>query len=152
MFFGNQTEVSDQMKKFILQFVHRGFLAGGCGPLVLAIIYMILWRCGVIEVLSAEEVIIGIITSFILAFVAGGIQAVYNLEKLPLPWAILIHGIVLYLDYIVIYLMNGWLKREGVLVFTVFFVVGYCIIFLIIYFLTKKKTDQLNLKLVQKQK
>lgn len=136
----------------MLQFIHRGFLAGGCGPLVLAIIYLILWRCGVIAVLSAEGVVIGIITSFILAFVAGGIQAVYNLEKLPLLWAILIHGIVLYLDYIIIYLMNGWLKRENILTFTALFIVGYCIIFLIIYFLTKKKTDQLNSKLVQKQK
>ena len=136
----------------MLQFIHRGFLAGGCGPLVLAIIYLILWRCSVIEVLRAEEVVIGIITSFVLAFVAGGIQAVYQIERLPLSWAIFIHGVVLYFDYIVIYLLNGWLKREGVLLFSVCFIVGYLIIWIGIYFATKKKTDLLNSKLMQKQK
>ena len=140
------------MKKFMLQFIHRGFLAGGYGPLVLAIIYLILWRCSVIEVLRAEEVVIGIITSFVLAFVAGGIQAVYQIERLPLSWAIFIHGVVLYFDYIVIYLLNGWLKREGVLLFSVCFIVGYIIIWIGIYFATKKKTDLLNSKLMQKQK
>ena len=140
------------MKKFILDFIHRGFLAGGCGPLVLTVIYGFLLRFGVIAYLKAEDVIVGIVTSFILAFVAGGIQAVYQIEKLPLPWAIFIHGFVLYLDYIIIYLMNGWLRRDGVLIFTVCFFVGYAIIWFGIYFFTKKKTDQLNAKLAQKQK
>lgn len=140
------------MKKFILQFIHRGFLAGGGGPLILAIIYAFLLHFHVIEYLKAEEVIIGIITSFVLAFVAGGIQAVYQIEKLPLLWAILIHGLVLYLDYIIIYLMNDWLKWEKVWIFTVCFFIGYGIIWLFIYFVTKKKTDQLNSKLAQKQK
>lgn len=140
------------MKKFILQFIHRGFLAGGGGPLILAIIYAFLLHFHVIEYLNAGEVIIGIITSFVLAFVAGGIQAVYQIEKLPLLWAILIHGLVLYLDYIIIYLMNDWLKWEKVWIFTVCFFIGYGIIWLFIYFVTKKKTDQLNSKLAQKQK
>lgn len=140
------------MKKFILHFIHRGFLAGGCGPLVLAVIYLFLWRFGVIEMLRAEEVIGGIITSFLLAFIAGGIQAIYQIEKLPLFWAIFIHGFVLYLDYIIIYLMNGWLKQESILIFTVCFFVGYGVIWLGIYSITKKKTDQLNSKLAQKQK
>ena len=140
------------MKKFILHFIHRGFLAGGCGPLVLAVIYLFLWRFGVIEMLRAEEVIGGIITSFLLAFIAGGIQAIYQIEKLPLFWAIFIHGFVLYLDYIVIYLMNGWLKRENILIFSICIIGGYAIIWTVIYFITKKKTDQLNSKLAQKQK
>jgi len=140
------------MKKFILNFIHRGFLAGGCGPLVLAVIYTFLLRFGVVETLRLEEVIAGIFTSFLLAFIAGGIQAIYLIEKIPLPWSILIHGSVLYLDYVIIYLMNGWLKRESVLIFTVCFIVGYIVIWLGIYYATKKKTDLLNSKLAQKQK
>ena len=140
------------MKKFILNFIHRGFLAGGYGPLVLAIIYWILLKSDVIETLPAGEVVVGIMTSFVLAFIAGGIQAVYQIEKLPLFWAVLLHGLVLYLDYIVIYLMNGWLKRENILVFSICIIGGYAIIWTVIYFLTKKKTDQLNSKLAQKQK
>lgn len=140
------------MKKFILNFIHRGFLAGGYGPLVLAIIYWILLKSNVIALISAEEVVIGIITSFLLAFIAGGIQAVYQIEKLPLFWAIFIHGLVLYLDYVIIYLMNGWVKRENILIFSICIIGGYAIIWTVIYFLTKKKTDQLNSKLAQKQK
>lgn len=140
------------MKKFILNFIHRGFVAGGGGPVVLAIIYALLLRFGVIEYIRAEEVVIGILTSFVLAFVAGGVQAIYQIERLPLLWAIFIHGFVLYLDYILIYLMNGWLRRESIWIFTVWFFVGYGIIWIFIYFVTKKKTDQLNSKLAQKQK
>ena len=139
------------MKKFILDFIHRGFLTSGGGPLILGFSYLILWRSDVIETIPADKVVLGIITSFILAFVAGGIQAIYQIEKLSLLWAIFIHGLVLYLDYIVIYLMNGWLKRDGTLIFTVCFFIGYGVIWLGIYFLTKRKTDLLNTKLKQKQ-
>ena len=139
------------MKKFILDFIRRGFLTSGGGPLILGFIYLILWRSDVIETIPADKVVLGIITAFLLAFVAGGIQAIYQIEKLPLIWAIFIHGLVLYLDYIVIYLMNGWLKRDGTLIFTVCFFIGYGVIWLGIYFLTKRKTDLLNTKLKQKQ-
>ena len=71
------------------------------------------------------------------------------MEQLPLSMMILLHGGALYIAYILIYLINGWLQQQliPVLVFTGIFVVGYGIIWLIIYGVTKAKTKQLNQKI-----
>ena len=46
---------------------------------------------------------------------------IYQIERLPLMMAILIHGGVLYLCYLGTYLLNGWLERDitPILVFSV---------------------------------
>ena len=67
--------------------------------------------------------------------------------------AILIHGSVLYVSYLMTYLVNGWLEwgRVPVLVFTGIFVVGYLVIWAVIYFVIKRKTKNLNKMLKEKQ-
>ena len=40
------------MKRFVLDFLRRGFFACGFGPMVLAVVYLILHRCGVVEALG----------------------------------------------------------------------------------------------------
>ena len=142
------------MKKLIFDFLHRGFLVCGGGPVVLAIVYAILQQCDVLQTLTVNEVVLGILTSVILAFIAGGINVIYSIERLPLVLAIFIHAIVLYLDYVVIYLINDWLKLEMIpfLVFTACFILGFIIIWGIVYFSTKKSTNRLNKKLAEHQK
>lgn len=137
------------MKKHVLVFVQRGLMVAGCGPVVLAIIYGILGAVGVIESLTAGEVCKGILTITVMAFVAAGITVVYTIDSLPLISAILIHAGVLYLDYLMIYMLNDWMPRNFTAIgtFTAIFFVGFAVIWLGIYFYTKAKTDQLNRKL-----
>lgn len=137
------------MKQYVFGFLRRGLAASVCGPVVLAIVYGILGATGVITTLTPGEVCMGILTVSLLAFIAAGINVVYEIEQLPLFTAILLHGVALYLDYILIYLLNGWLKSEltSVLVFTGVFILGYALIWLIIYTVTKKSTDRLNRKM-----
>ena len=101
--------------------------------------------------LPVTDVCLGIFSLSALAFIAGGIGVVYKIEKLPLVAATFIHALTLYADYIVIYLMNGWLGREilPLVIFTVCFVVGFAAIWLAVYFLTKKSTERMNLRLAQ---
>ena len=134
------------MKKHILGFLHRGLLAAGFGPVVLAIIYGITGATGALDNLSPVEVCRGILTIFLMAFIAGGINEVYQMERLPLPFAIGIHGLALYVDYLLIYLINGWLKHQliPILVFTGIFVGGFGLIWLVIYWVTKHKTRKIN--------
>ena len=80
------------MKKNGLGFLNRGLVACGFGPIVLAVIYLILKGCGVIETLAVSEVCIGIFSLSALAFIAGGLTSIYKIERLPLMSAILIHG------------------------------------------------------------
>ena len=141
------------MKKFILEFLRRGFVAAGIGPIVLAIVYLILQQTAAVETLSANQVCIGIFSITALTFIAGGMNAIYQIERLPLMLAILIHGGVLYVGYLGTYLLNDWLDF-GILpmiVFTAIFVVGYIIIWVIIYFIIKSNAAKLNKMLKQKQ-
>ena len=134
------------MKKFWKDFLLRGLVSCGFGPVLLAIIYGILGACGVIETLTAGEVCKGILTITLMAFVAGGVSAVYQMEELPLFSAILIHGVALYLDYLMIYLVNGWIA-DGVkplVIFTLIFVAGYVLTWAIIYAIIRKDAKKLN--------
>lgn len=141
------------MKKIILEFLRRGFAACGLGPMVLSVLYLILQRNGAIEMLTVREVCVGIFSLTALAFVAGGMNVIYQVEQLPLMVAILIHGGVLYVSYLATYLVNGWLEWgiTPILVFTGIFVLGYLVIWAIIYSIIRKKTDKLNEGLKKKQ-
>ena len=134
------------MKKFWKEFLFRGLICAAGGPVVLAIIYGILGATGTVESLSPGEVCAGILSITLLAFTAAGMTAVYQIEQLPLPIMILLHGGVLYLTYILTYLLNGWLANQltPILVFTGIFAAGFAFIWLIIYHIEKVKTNKLN--------
>ena len=134
------------MKKFLSDFFLRGLVAAAFGPPVLAIIYWILGRTGAVESFSPNEVALGILTIELLALVIGGMTTIYQQEQLPLATAILIHGGVLYVTYIVIYLINGWLQRKlmPILVFSAIFIAGYALIWLFIYLFNKRRTKKIN--------
>ena len=135
------------MKQYIKQFCLRGLTAAAGGPVVLAIIYGILGKCGVIESLPPGEVTLGILSITLIAFIAAGITVVYTVEQLPLPMAILIHGGVLYVDYLLMYLLNDWIPKGGIGIFTLIFGLGYAAVWLVIYLSIRIKAAQINKKL-----
>lgn len=141
------------MKKFVSEFIRRGLIAVGVGPVVFAVVYLILQQYAAIEVLTVNEICIGIFSLSALAFVAGGMNAIYQIERLPLMAAILIHGSVLYVGYLGTYLLNDWLDLGviPIVVFTGIFVVGYVVIWAVIYSIIKRNTEKLNEKLKKKQ-
>ena len=141
------------MKKTVLEFLRRGAVSFGVGPIVLAILYLILQQQGVVQNLTVHEVCTGIVSLSVLAFIAGGMNVIYQIERVPLMVAILIHGAVLYLTYLATYLLNNWLEWGvmPILVFTEIFVMGYLAIWVIIYFVIKRRTEELNKILKKKQ-
>lgn len=141
------------MKKFVLEFLRRGFAACGMGPIILAILYLILQQTAAVETLTVNQVCIGIFSITALAFIAGGMNAIYQIERLPLMVAILIHGSVLYISYLVTYLLNDWLDWGvmSIVVFSAIFLVGYIVIWALIYSITENRTERLNEALKQKQ-
>ena len=141
------------MKRFVLDFLRRGAIASGIGPIAWAIIYMILQHVAEVEILTVNQVCIGIVSLTALAFLAGGMNALYQIERLPLLMAILIHGSVLYVSYLGTYLINDWLDFGiiPIIVFSAIFVVGYIVIWAIIYSIIKRNTAKLNDMLQQKR-
>lgn len=141
------------MRKHIWEFIRRGMTACGFGPMVLAVLYLILHRQGLVQTLTVSQVCRGIFSLSALAFLAGGMNFLYQIERLPLMVAILIHGSVLYAGYLATYLVNGWLEwgAAQILVFSSIFIIGYAVIWAVIYFIIKNKTDLLNEGLKAKQ-
>ena len=134
------------MKKFVFAFLRRGLSTCGLGPIVLSFLYLILQETTAMETLTIRQVCMGIFSITALAFVAGGMNAIYQMERLPLMVAILIHGVVLYVGYLCTYLLNDWLDFGviPIVVFSVIFVVGYMVIWAIIYGIIKWNTRKLN--------
>lgn len=141
------------MKKSILDFLRRGLIACGLGPIVLAVLYLTLQRNADLQTLTVHQVCLGIFSLSALAFLAGGMNVIYQIERLPLMAAVSIHGCVLYISYLVTYLLNGWLDWgvTPLLVFTGIFVLGYLIIWAIIYSIIRKNTNKINEVLKKKQ-
>ena len=141
------------MKKMVLEFFHRGLVACGFGPIVLAVIYLILQHAGAIQSLSINQVCLGIFSLTALAFIVGGMNVIYQFERLPLMPAIFIHGVVLYFSYLGTFLINDWLDwgTTPIIIFSVIFVLGYLAIWAIIYTLTIRNTRKLNKILEEKQ-
>ena len=71
------------MKNFASQFVLRGLIAMGFGPIVLAIVYLILRQSAVIDTLSVSQVCIGIFSLSALTFIAGLIPTGIAAKKDP---------------------------------------------------------------------
>ena len=141
------------MNKIAKEFIRRGVASCGLGPIVLAVLYLILQHNGAVESLSVNEVCIGIFSLSALAFLAGGANVIYQIEQLPLMVAILIHGGVLYIGYLGTYLLNDWLESNTtpILIFTGIFLVGYLLIWAVIYCINKKNTAKLNENLKKRQ-
>ena len=141
------------MKQHLREFVRRGITACGFGPMVLATLYLILQKQGIVQSLTVKEVCLGIFSLSALAFIAGGMNFIYQIENLPLMVAILIHGSVLYVSYLATYLVNNWLEwgMMPILVFTGIFILGYLVIWAVIYSIIRKGTDEVNKMLLKKR-
>lgn len=141
------------MKTIVKEFCHRGLIACGLGPMVLAVLYLIARQQAGVETLTVSQVCLGIFSLSALAFVAGGMNVLYLIEQLPLMVAILIHGSVLYVSYLATYLLNDWLERgiRPILVFSGIFVLGYLAVWAVIYSVTRKNTENLNKLLLTQQ-
>ena len=140
------------MKKYIFEFFRRGMTACGIGPIVLAILYLVLQQEERLQTLTINQVCLGIFSISALAFIAGGMNMIYQIEQLPLMVAISIHGGVLYISYLITYLVNDWLPWGviEILVFSGIFIFGYIIICMIIYSIIKRNTEKVN-KILQEK-
>ena len=137
------------MKDFIKNFIKSGMKAAGFGPLILVIFYYIYSFTINFHTISIQNVNKTILSSLLLAFIAGDISALFKVEKISLGLATMIDAIVIYIDYLLFYIFNNWIELQIIpfLVFTVLYIIGYLIIWLCIYHQIKIQVKQLNHKL-----
>lgn len=132
------------MTKYVKKFFIRGSMFAWGGPVILAIIWAALQAAGVVAELTVNEVVLGIITTTVMAFIAAGVSIVYQIENLPKAFAGLIQISVLYIDYLGFYLLNGWIPFSQIWLFTLIFVAVFAVIWFSIYISIRRKVKKMN--------
>lgn len=131
------------------EFCHRGLMFGGFGPIIMAIIYAITEQTAPEFSLGGVEVLIAIVSIYLLAFIQAGTSVFHQIESWSVPKAAFCQLGLLYLTYVACYLLNSWIpfRMSVVLIFTAIFVVGYFVIWLIVYLSVKAVSGKLNKKM-----
>ena len=134
------------MNKHVKTYLQRGIVFGGFGPIIMGIIFGIIEGCGEVVVLSGTEVLIAIVSTYILAFVQAGSSVFNQMETWPIAKSLGLHFLSLYVVYVGCYLVNRWLPFvwELVAAFTVIFALVYFAIWAIVYFIVRKTSKNLN--------
>ena len=137
------------MKNYAKEFFHRGLMFGGFGPIVAGIAYAILERTVFNFSLSGTQVLLAIISTYMIAFVQAGASVFNQIDEWPLHKSLLCHFVSLYAVYVIGYLINTWIpfQAEVVLIFTGIFVAVYFAIWVTVYLIVKATSRQLNEKL-----
>ncbi len=137
------------MNRYVKEFFHRGLMFGGFGPIILAIIYYILSKTVSGFALSVGEVLVGIISVYLLAFVQAGASVFNQIEHWSLPKSLLCHFSTLFVSYSLCYILNSWIpfKPMVLVLFALIFIAVYFIIWFTVYFIVKSTGKKLNARL-----
>ena len=134
------------MRRYVKNFLFRGLVFAGFGPIILGIIYAAI--SGSIDdfSLSGGQVLIGILSTYLLAFFQAGGSVFYQIEEWPLPKSLFCHFSMLYVCYVLCYLVNSWIPFElGVVaIFTLSFIVIYVGVWLAVFLAVKGVSRKLN--------
>lgn len=137
------------MNKYVKEFLKRGLIFGGFGPIILSIIYFIIGLSKTDFSLKPNEVVLGTISIYILAFIHAGASIFNQIESWSVPKSLLAHLSCLYFAYLLCYLINTWIAFDikVIIIFTLIFIISYFIIWITVYLIVKRTSKQLNSKL-----
>ncbi|MBQ4572496.1 MAG: DUF3021 domain-containing protein [Clostridia bacterium] len=137
------------MNKYVKEFIHRGLIFSGFGPIILGIIYFVLSKTVDGFTLSGVEVMTGIVSTYLLAFVHAGASVFNQIEHWSIMKSLLCHLSTLYIAYSLCYVANTWIPFEPkvLLIFTIIFMVVYFVVWGIVYFTIKATSKNFNAKL-----
>jgi len=137
------------MNIYFRKFLHRGFVFGGFGPIVLAIVYFIISKAGEDFSLSGNEVFLGIISTYLLAFVHAGASVFNQIEHWPIMKSLLCHFSLLYVAYSLCYVLNSWIpfNPRVLLIFTGIFVAVYFAVWAIVMICLRTTSKKINAKI-----
>ena len=137
------------MNKYVKEFLHRGLIFGGFGPIIFGIIVFIVSKTTDDFILEASEMLIGLVSTYLLAFVHAGVSVFNQIEHWSIGKSLLCHLSILYVAYSICYVINTWIPFEPkmLLLFTAIFMVIYFVVWGIVYFTIKATSKNFNAKL-----
>lgn len=137
------------MNKYLKEFLLRGLIFGGFGPIIMGVIYAILQSSLSDFSLSGSEVSTAIFSTYLLAFLHAGASVFNSIENWPLPKSLLCHFVTLYIAYTGCYLINSWIPfmPKMLIIFTLIFSAIYFVIWFIVYVCINSSAKKLNNRL-----
>ncbi|MBQ8287781.1 MAG: DUF3021 domain-containing protein [Clostridia bacterium] len=134
------------MNKYLKIFLHRGLVFGGFGPIILAIIYATLQQTLPDFSVSGTDVCLGIVSTYLLAFLQAGGSVFNQIEHWSPARSTLCHFGLLYVAYVLCYLLNTWIpfRAEVIGIFTAIFVAGYFVIWFTVWLCVRVAGKRLN--------
>lgn len=137
------------MNKYVKSFLHRGLIFGGFGPIVCGIVFAILGVTLPEFSLGGGEVLVAILTTYLIAFVQAGATVFNQIEEWSVPQSMLCHLLSVYFVYLFAYLVNVWIEPDitVVLIFTAIFLAIFLVIWLTVYLIVRATEKKLNNRL-----
>ena len=137
------------MKNIVKSFAHRGLMFAGFGPIILGIVYVILESTVEGFFLNATQLLIAIVSVYMLAFLQAGASVFNQIEHWGIAKSLLCHFSVLYAAYTSCYLVNSWIPFDirVLLMFTLIFVVVYFAVWITVFISVKLVSQKLNQKI-----
>lgn len=136
------------MKEIVKKFIKRGMAFGGFGPIIAAIIILIISINDKDLMISPTQFITITVSTYLLGFIHAG-TSVFHEEDISIIKAMGLQLLFLYIAYLGSYLINDWIPFDWnvIIIFTLIFVTGYLIIWLTIYLIIRYRIKKLNQKL-----
>ena len=137
------------MNKYVKEFLRRGLMFSGFGPIVFGIIVLCISYFDSVAVHSARNIFMGIVTTYAIAFVQAGATVFNQIEHWSVPKSMLCHFGLLYVVYSLSYIANSWIpfKAEVLVTFTVIFAVVFFAVWGIVYLCVRNTSKKINKKL-----
>ena len=134
------------MNIYVKEFIKRGLMFSGLGPVTAALIIFIISQLEEIPALSGMQALIMVVSTYILAFVQAGATVFNQIEHWSLPKSLACHFASLYAVYVLCYLVNTWIPFNAnvILIFTVIFAVSFFIIWTIVFLSVRHLSKKLN--------
>lgn len=134
------------MNKYVKEFLHRGLIFGGFGPVVVGIVFAILQYTVEGFSLGGTQVLLAIISTYLLAFVQAGVTVFNQIEHWSTVKSLLCHFGSLYAAYSVCYVANSWIPFDPMVlvIFTAIFVVMFFAIWTVVYLSVRAASRKFN--------
>jgi len=137
------------MNRYLKDFLHRGLIFGGFGPIVVAIVFMCISLADRDFSLTASQILLATVSSYLLAFIQAGVTVFNQIEHWSTVKSLLCHFVTLYAAYSVCYVVNSWIPFEPMVlvIFSVIFAVLFFVIWTIVYLSVRVTSKRFNSQL-----
>ena len=134
------------MNKYVKEFLHRGLIFSGFGPVVVGIVFAILQHTVGGFSLGGTQILLAIVSTYLLAFIQAGVTVFNQIEHWSTVKSLLCHFVSLYVAYSICYVANSWIPFEPkvLVIFSVIFAVVFFVIWVTVYLFVRAASKKLN--------